>query len=150
MFNQEVQRVDLQDEGGGRGGGEEVRGGQGGEGGEKRGGEEADGERGTGGRRGGEGTEALDSVSVDFDLDLGPESEICRSPGSCWSEESVMSPLQVDNGSSESDEALQREEAQRRSRRRFRRINPRGEREVITTDDQEDGGLTTVRPLPVR
>lgn len=203
MFNQdpkgEVQRVDLQDEGGGRGR-EEVRVGQGegqggsreeavgwkgGEGGEreerkekgeggqrevaeaeeKTGSEEgergqdeigAGGRRGAGGR-GGVGTEALDSIGVNFeqqvqacDFDLAPEGERFRPPGSCWSEEAVVSLLQVDNGSSESDEALQREESQRRSRRRFRKINPRGEREVITTDGQEDGGLTTVGALPVR
>lgn len=175
MFNQEpqeeVQRVYLQDEGGevGRGGGreEEVVRGRGGGGR----GEEGEGEReerggdegGAGGRRGGEegggggGTEALDSTGVDFEqkvqacaLDLGPEGEGCRPSGSCWSEEAVVSLLQVDNSSSESDEAvLQREESQRRSRRRFRRINPRGEREVITTDGQEDCGLTTVGALPV-
>ncbi|XP_075878162.1 rap guanine nucleotide exchange factor 6 isoform X3 [Nelusetta ayraudi] len=194
MFNQEpqeeVQRVDLQDEGAdvGRGGGreEEVVGGRGEEGEGREGGgggrqEEAEGgraerggrregereerggdEEGAGGRRGGEeggggesegggGTEALDSTGVDFEhkvqacaLDLGPEGEGCRPSGSCWSEEAVVSLLQVDNSSSESDEAvLQREESQRRSRRRFRRINPRGEREVITTDGQEDCGLTT-------
>lgn len=229
-FNQdpkeEVQRVDLQDEGGGEGGGggrEDVRGRQGGgegevevrgreeqggsgeeagggtgegggekgedgenktggreekaeggrrgvaEAGEKRGGGEAEGEReergeeddeGTGesGAGGGEGgrAEVMDSIGVDFeqkvqacDLDLGPEDEGCRPPESCWSEEAVVSLLQVDNSSTESDEALQREESQRRSRRRFRRINPRGEREVITTDGQEDGVLTTVGALPV-
>lgn len=201
MFNQdpkeEVQRVDLQDEGGGR---EEVRGGEGegavgerGEGdgeketgggreekgdggrrevaeaGENRGGGEAEGDREDGGgeddggtrnRRGagreGGGTEVMDSIGVDFeqkvqagDLDLGPEGDGCGLPGSCWSEEAVVSLLQVDNSSSESDEALQREESQRRSRRRFRRINPRGEREVIITDGQEDGALTTVGALPV-
>lgn len=183
MFNQdpkeEVQRVDLQDEGGGEGDreketgeGTEGKGVVGGRGSaearEKRGGGEAEGQReerggeddggtgerrGAGGERGGEGggAEVMDSIGVDFeqtvqacDLDLGPESEGCRPPSSCWSEEAVVSLLQVDNSSSESDEALQREESQRRSRRRFRRINPRGEREVIITDGQEDAVLTTV------
>uniref|UniRef100_H2SR65 Rap guanine nucleotide exchange factor (GEF) 6 n=1 Tax=Takifugu rubripes TaxID=31033 RepID=H2SR65_TAKRU len=39
------------------------------------------------------------------------------------------------------DSFLQREGSQRRSRRRFRRINPRGERELIT-DGQEPSGYT--------
>lgn len=153
-----------EEKGGGRrrGGGEEVEGER-----EERGGdEEAGGRRGRkdggereggGERGGGGGTEALDSAGVDFERkvqacarDLGPEGEDRRTSGSCWSEEAVVSLLQVDNSSSESDEAvLQREESQRRSRRRFRRINPQGEREVITTDGQEDCGLTTVGALPV-
>lgn len=150
--------------------GEEIRGVA--EAGEKGGGGEAEEEReksgdddgvtgkrgGSGGERGGEGQgiEAMGSIGVDFEqkvqacgLDLGPEGEGCRPSGSCWCEEAVVSLLQVDNCSSESDEALQREESQRRSRRRFRRINPRGEREVITTDGQEDSVLTTVGALPV-
>ncbi|XP_068601140.1 rap guanine nucleotide exchange factor 6 [Brachionichthys hirsutus] len=38
----------------------------------------------------------------------------------------------VDNSSEGDDSFLQREGSQRRSRRRFRRVNPRGERELIT------------------
>lgn len=138
-----AERGGDEEEAGGRRGGKD-----GGGGGEREGGDE---------RGGGGGTEALDSTSVDFERkvqacahDLGPEGEDRRPSGSYWFEEAVVSPLQVDNSSSESDEAvLQREGSQRRSRRRFRRINPQGEREVITTDGQEDCGLTTVGPLPV-
>ncbi|KAM4620735.1 rap guanine nucleotide exchange factor 6 isoform 2-T2 [Polymixia lowei] len=42
----------------------------------------------------------------------------------------------VDNSSEGEEGSLQREGSQRRSRRRFRRVNPRGERELIT-DGQE-------------
>ncbi|XP_051256564.1 rap guanine nucleotide exchange factor 6 isoform X7 [Dicentrarchus labrax] len=48
----------------------------------------------------------------------------------------------VDNGSEGDDGFLQREGSQRRSRRRFRRVNPRGERELIT-DGQEPTGYNT-------
>ncbi|KAM3601321.1 uncharacterized protein V6R79_010642 [Siganus canaliculatus] len=48
----------------------------------------------------------------------------------------------VDNGSEGDDSFLQREGSQRRSRRRFRRVNPRGERELIT-DGQEPAGYST-------
>ncbi|XP_078142609.1 rap guanine nucleotide exchange factor 6 isoform X2 [Centroberyx gerrardi] len=48
----------------------------------------------------------------------------------------------VDNASEGEDSALQREGSQRRSRRRFRRVNPRGERELIT-DGQEPAGYNT-------
>ncbi|XP_074528625.1 rap guanine nucleotide exchange factor 6 isoform X2 [Halichoeres trimaculatus] len=48
----------------------------------------------------------------------------------------------VDNGSEGDDSILQREGSQRRSRRRFRRVNPRGERELIT-DGQEPAGYNT-------
>ncbi|TWW75109.1 Rap guanine nucleotide exchange factor 6 PDZ domain-containing guanine nucleotide exchange factor 2 [Takifugu flavidus] len=51
------------------------------------------------------------------------------------------SQTEVDNGSEGDDSFLQREGSQRRSRRRFRRINPRGERELIT-DGQEPSGYT--------
>ena len=44
--------------------------------------------------------------------------------------------LQVDNGSEGDEGALHRDGSQRTSRRRFRRVNPRGERELIT-DGQE-------------
>lgn len=62
---------------------------------------------------------------------------------SCCSDLGVDAVLQVDNGSEGDDSFLQREGSQRRSRRRFRRINPRGERELIT-DSQEPSGYTTV------
>uniref|UniRef100_A0A673AKW5 Rap guanine nucleotide exchange factor 6 n=1 Tax=Sphaeramia orbicularis TaxID=375764 RepID=A0A673AKW5_9TELE len=48
----------------------------------------------------------------------------------------------VDNGSEGDDSFLQREGSQRRSRRRFRRVNPRGERELIT-DGQEPAAYNT-------
>lgn len=63
---------------------------------------------------------------------------------SCCSELGVDDVLQVDNSSEGDESFLQREGSQRRSRRRFRRINPRGERELIT-DSQEPTGYTTVR-----
>ncbi|XP_043996312.1 rap guanine nucleotide exchange factor 6-like isoform X6 [Gambusia affinis] len=44
----------------------------------------------------------------------------------------------VDNGTEGDDSFLQRDGSQRRSRRRFRRVNPKGERELIT-DGQEPG-----------
>ncbi|XP_024921579.1 rap guanine nucleotide exchange factor 6 isoform X3 [Cynoglossus semilaevis] len=62
---------------------------------------------------------------------------------SCCSEERVDSVLQVDNGSEVDDSFLQREGSQRRSRRRFRRVNPKGERELIT-DGQEPAGYNTL------
>lgn len=48
----------------------------------------------------------------------------------------------VDNGSEADDSFLQREGSQRRSRRRFRRVNPKGERELIT-DGQEPAAYNT-------
>uniref|UniRef100_A0A3P8PSI1 Rap guanine nucleotide exchange factor (GEF) 6 n=1 Tax=Astatotilapia calliptera TaxID=8154 RepID=A0A3P8PSI1_ASTCA len=48
----------------------------------------------------------------------------------------------VDNGSEGDDSFLQREGSQRRSRRRFRRVNPRGERELIT-DGQDPASYNT-------
>lgn len=72
-----------------------------------------------------------------------PESCGCESRRSCYSEEGVDSVLQVDNGSEGDDSFLQREGSQRRSRRRFRRVNPKGERELIT-DGQEPTGYNTV------
>lgn len=69
----------------------------------------------------------------------------CESRRSCYSEEGVDCLLQVDNGSEGDDSFLQREGSQRRSRRRFRRVNPRGERELIT-DGQEPASYNTVRP----
>lgn len=63
----------------------------------------------------------------------------------CCSEEAVVGcVLQVDNGSEGDDSFLQREGSQRRSRRRFRRVNPKGERELIT-DGQDPAGYNTVR-----
>ncbi|XP_063751002.1 rap guanine nucleotide exchange factor 6 isoform X2 [Eleginops maclovinus] len=67
----------------------------------------------------------------------------CESRRSYYSEEAVDCVLQVDNGSEGDDGFLQREGSQRRSRRRFRRVNPRGEREVIT-DGQEPAGYNTL------
>ncbi|KAJ0003906.1 hypothetical protein NQD34_010120 [Periophthalmus magnuspinnatus] len=49
----------------------------------------------------------------------------------------------VENGSKADETFLQREESQRRSRRRFRRINPKGEREVIT-DTPEPNSYDTL------
>ncbi|XP_021180646.2 rap guanine nucleotide exchange factor 6 isoform X2 [Fundulus heteroclitus] len=51
----------------------------------------------------------------------------------------------VDNGTEGDDGSLQRDGSQRRSRRRFRRVNPRGERELIT-DGQEPGGYSSTLP----
>ncbi|XP_035481767.1 rap guanine nucleotide exchange factor 6 isoform X4 [Scophthalmus maximus] len=68
-----------------------------------------------------------------------PEGCGCESHRRCCSEEGVDSVLQVDNGSEGDDSFLQREGSQQRSRRRFRRVNPRGERELIT-DGQEPAG----------
>ncbi|KAM4545203.1 rap guanine nucleotide exchange factor 6 isoform 4-T4 [Odontesthes bonariensis] len=73
----------------------------------------------------------------------GPERCGCRSNRTFRSEESVGCVLQVDNGSEGDDSFLQREGSQRRSRRRFRRVNPRGERELIT-DGQEPAGYNTL------
>lgn len=72
----------------------------------------------------------------------------CESRRSCYSEEGVDCVLQVDNGSEGDDGFLQREGSQRRSRRRFRRVNPRGERELIT-DGQEPAGYNTVGVTPL-
>lgn len=71
-----------------------------------------------------------------------------KSHRSCHSDGSVDCVLQVDNGSEGNDCFLQREGSQRQSRRRFRRVNPRGERELIT-DGQEPTGYNTVREKPV-
>ncbi|XP_008288966.1 rap guanine nucleotide exchange factor 6 isoform X1 [Stegastes partitus] len=71
-----------------------------------------------------------------------PEGYGRNSYRSYYSEESVDCVLQVDNGSEGDDSFLQREGSQRRSRRRFRRVNPRGERELIT-DGQEPAGYNT-------
>lgn len=72
-----------------------------------------------------------------------PEGCVCGLRRSCYSEEGVDCFLQVDNGSEGDDSFLQREGSQRRSRRRFRRVNPRGERELIT-DGQEPASYNTV------
>ncbi|XP_047199416.1 rap guanine nucleotide exchange factor 6 isoform X3 [Hippoglossus stenolepis] len=72
-----------------------------------------------------------------------PDGCGCESLRSCYSEEAVDSVLQVDNGSEGDDSFLQREGSQRRSRRRFRRVNPRGERELIT-DGQEPASYNTL------
>ncbi|XP_035481765.1 rap guanine nucleotide exchange factor 6 isoform X3 [Scophthalmus maximus] len=72
-----------------------------------------------------------------------PEGCGCESHRRCCSEEGVDSVLQVDNGSEGDDSFLQREGSQQRSRRRFRRVNPRGERELIT-DGQEPAGYNAL------
>lgn len=72
-----------------------------------------------------------------------PKGRGCESRRSCYSEEAVDCVLQVDNGSEVDDTFLQREGSQRRSRRRFRRVNPKGERELIT-DGQEPASYNTV------
>ncbi|XP_078121330.1 rap guanine nucleotide exchange factor 6 isoform X5 [Sander vitreus] len=72
-----------------------------------------------------------------------PEGCGCESRRNYYSEEGFDCVLQVDNGSEGDDSFLQREESQRRSRRRFRRVNPRGERELIT-DGQEPTGYNTL------
>ncbi|XP_034746679.1 rap guanine nucleotide exchange factor 6 isoform X5 [Etheostoma cragini] len=72
-----------------------------------------------------------------------PEGCGCESHQNYYSEAGFDCVLQVDNGSEGDDGFLQREESQRRSRRRFRRVNPRGERELIT-DGQEPGGYNTL------
>uniref|UniRef100_A0A668UFF8 Rap guanine nucleotide exchange factor (GEF) 6 n=1 Tax=Oreochromis aureus TaxID=47969 RepID=A0A668UFF8_OREAU len=71
-----------------------------------------------------------------------PEGCGDKSRQSFCSEQSVPCILQVDNGSEGDDSFLQREGSQRRSRRRFRRVNPRGERELIT-DGQDPASYNT-------
>ncbi|XP_042077340.1 rap guanine nucleotide exchange factor 6 isoform X3 [Haplochromis burtoni] len=71
-----------------------------------------------------------------------PEGCGGKSRQSFCSEQSVPCILQVDNGSEGDDSFLQREGSQRRSRRRFRRVNPRGERELIT-DGQDPASYNT-------
>ncbi|XP_029956464.1 rap guanine nucleotide exchange factor 6 isoform X2 [Salarias fasciatus] len=71
-----------------------------------------------------------------------PQSGEYQPRRSYHSEESVHCALQVDNNSEGDDGFLQREGSQRRSRRRFRRINPRGERELIT-DGQDPASYNT-------
>uniref|UniRef100_A0A087XDA4 Rap guanine nucleotide exchange factor (GEF) 6 n=1 Tax=Poecilia formosa TaxID=48698 RepID=A0A087XDA4_POEFO len=51
----------------------------------------------------------------------------------------------VDNGTEGDDSFLQRDGSQRRSRRRFRRVNPKGERELIT-DGQEPASYNNTLP----
>ena len=68
-----------------------------------------------------------------------PSAVDCGRGGSqdaCGSQERGPCVLQVDNGSEGDEGALHRDSSQRTSRRRFRRVNPRGERELIT-DGQE-------------
>ncbi|XP_067348100.1 rap guanine nucleotide exchange factor 6 isoform X4 [Channa argus] len=67
---------------------------------------------------------------------------VCESHRSFCSEEVVDCVLQVDNGSEGDDSFLQREGSQRKSRRRFRRVNQKGERELIT-DGQEPHSYNT-------
>ncbi|XP_038162737.1 rap guanine nucleotide exchange factor 6-like isoform X1 [Cyprinodon tularosa] len=74
-----------------------------------------------------------------------PEDCEPRSHRTFYSEESVDCALQVDNGTEGDDSFLQRDGSQRRSRRRFRRVNPRGERELIT-DGQEPASYSNTLP----
>ncbi|XP_061596490.1 rap guanine nucleotide exchange factor 6-like isoform X3 [Cololabis saira] len=85
------------------------------------------------------------SICVDrsFSCPHGPAGSLYQSQRSGFSEDSVDCVLQVDNGSEGDDSFLQREGSQRRSRRRFRRVNPRGERELIT-DGQEPASYNTL------
>ncbi|XP_030602856.1 rap guanine nucleotide exchange factor 6 isoform X2 [Archocentrus centrarchus] len=71
-----------------------------------------------------------------------PEGCGGNSRRSFCSEENVPCVLQVDNSSEGDDSFLQREGSQRRSRRRFRRVNPKGERELIT-DGQDPASYNT-------
>ncbi|XP_041656785.1 rap guanine nucleotide exchange factor 6 isoform X2 [Cheilinus undulatus] len=91
-------------------------------------------------------SEPSSSVSNSEDQSSGcphsPEACGCKSRRRCCSEEGVDCVLQVDNSSEGDDSFLQREGSQRRSRRRFRRVNPRGERELIT-DGQEPASYST-------
>ncbi|XP_032431425.1 rap guanine nucleotide exchange factor 6 isoform X4 [Xiphophorus hellerii] len=63
-------------------------------------------------------------------------NHVDRSDSCGYVAESCDLTLQVDNGTEGDDSFLQRDGSQRRSRRRFRRVNPKGERELIT-DGQE-------------
>ncbi|XP_015260246.1 PREDICTED: rap guanine nucleotide exchange factor 6-like isoform X6 [Cyprinodon variegatus] len=74
-----------------------------------------------------------------------PEDCEPRSHRTFYSEESVDCALQVDNGTEGDDSFLQRDGSQRRSRRRFRRVNPKGERELIT-DGQEPASYSNTLP----
>lgn len=76
-----------------------------------------------------------------------PKGCRCGARRSVYSEEGVDCVLQVDNSSEGDDGFLQREGSQRRSRRRFRRVNPRGERELVT-DGQEPSNYNTVGEAP--
>lgn len=60
---------------------------------------------------------------------------------------SAAASLQVENTSDSDDGALQRDGSQQHSRRRFRKVNPRGERQLIT-DNQDPS--PTVRCLHIR
>lgn len=74
-----------------------------------------------------------------------PEDCEPRSHRTFYSEESVDCALQVDNGTEGDDSFLQRDGSQRRSRRRFRRVNPKGERELITDGQEPASYSNTVR-----
>lgn len=66
------------------------------------------------------------------------------------SQERAACVLQVDNGSEGEEGALHRDGSQRTSRRRFRRVNPRGERELITEGQDPPSCYNTVRtPISV-
>ncbi|XP_054873140.1 rap guanine nucleotide exchange factor 6 isoform X2 [Amphiprion ocellaris] len=87
-------------------------------------------------------SQSSDCVDQSSSCPRAPEGYGRKTYRSYYSEESVDCVLQVDNGSEGDDSFLQREGSQRRSRRRFRRVNPRGERELIT-DGQEPAGYNT-------
>ncbi|XP_051793139.1 rap guanine nucleotide exchange factor 6 isoform X3 [Acanthochromis polyacanthus] len=87
-------------------------------------------------------SQASDCVDQSSSCPRAPAGYGRKTYRSYYSEESVDCVLQVDNGSEGDDGFLQREGSQRRSRRRFRRVNPRGERELIT-DGQEPAGYNT-------
>uniref|UniRef100_A0A8C6Q3V8 Rap guanine nucleotide exchange factor 6 n=1 Tax=Nothobranchius furzeri TaxID=105023 RepID=A0A8C6Q3V8_NOTFU len=72
-----------------------------------------------------------------------PEVCGCKTKRPFRSEESFDCVLQVENGSEGDDSFLLRERSERRSRRRFRRVNPKGER-VLITDGQEPAGYSTL------
>lgn len=87
-----------------------------------------------------------DPSPQNFAPDIEPSKVLLRSRSEATpersflhSEEGARCLLQVDNGGEGDDGFLHRDGPQRRSRRRFRRINPKGERELIT-DGQEPAG----------
>lgn len=94
-------------------------------------------------------SEPCSQVSNCVDLSFSYSHKPDGSHRTFHSEESVDCVLQVDNSSEGDDNFLQREGSQRRSRRRFRRVNPRGERELIT-DGQEPATFNTVRGEALR
>lgn len=72
-------------------------------------------------------------------------NHVDRSNSCGYVAESCDLTLQVDNGTEGDDSFLQRDGSQRRSRRRFRRVNPKGERELITDGQEPASYNNTVR-----